>query len=120
MTEHPENWGRTPHERIAKFVYEWRRLMTHSGRDSLVYELHPGGDRWCGLAVEDLEALIEAGAKFETVLGDTCYAAARQLAGMGNGREPSERLTEAFDAARELLGRDPTELASDPAGNDPR
>jgi hypothetical protein len=49
--------------------------------------------------------------ELETALAEVCYAAARMLAGMGKGRDPSPRLAEAFDRASELLGRDPTEGA---------
>lgn len=51
--------------------------------------------------------------ELEEALAEVCRAAAIQLAGMGKGREPSERLQDAFDKASALLGRDAATGPSD-------
>lgn len=58
--------------------------------------------------MEEAQKLWDEKIDLQNALAAVCAAAAKQIAGMGRGKEPSPALQEALDAAADLLGYDPT------------
>lgn len=55
MSKIDEAW-----DRLHKFAVEWKTLENRGGRDSVVYELHPGDPRHAVCDINDIIALLEA------------------------------------------------------------